>query len=222
VVSSSSSSIFFFSSPNLSRRRLDVTHSYTHGSANLRCRSETCCMGLTENTGRKKSPKVRHLRTIVQRCRAISSQLRHVSTIGKKNLLSSNISSRCSRNMVYFGPLSAEIGPVVWGTPVNFNGFRVLAALLAYCTALQYWASAKLCSVEQRAPPIFDRAAIMLVIGPHSSCCYCTVTSRPTFIVDMLCVVVMVITSVVFSVLLLLLTVELIWRTRQLRYSYIH
>ena len=26
--------------------------------------------------------------------------------------------------------LGAEIGPVVWGTPANFNGFRVLAALL--------------------------------------------------------------------------------------------
>jgi len=32
--------------------------------------------------------------------------------------------------MVNFGPLTAEIGPVVWGTPANFNGFRVLAALL--------------------------------------------------------------------------------------------
>ena len=32
--------------------------------------------------------------------------------------------------MVNFGPLAAEIGPVVWGTPANFNGFRVLAALL--------------------------------------------------------------------------------------------
>jgi len=28
------------------------------------------------------------------------------------------------------GPLAAEFGPVVWGTPTNFNGFRVLAALL--------------------------------------------------------------------------------------------
>jgi len=26
--------------------------------------------------------------------------------------------------------LAAEIVPVVWGTPANFNGFRVLAALL--------------------------------------------------------------------------------------------
>jgi len=28
--------------------------------------------------------------------------------------------------MVNIGPLAAEIGPVVWGTPANFNGFRVL------------------------------------------------------------------------------------------------
>jgi len=32
--------------------------------------------------------------------------------------------------MVNFGLLAAEIDPVVWGTPENFNGFRVLAALL--------------------------------------------------------------------------------------------
>jgi len=32
--------------------------------------------------------------------------------------------------MVNFGPIAAEIGPVVWGTPANFNGFRILAALL--------------------------------------------------------------------------------------------
>jgi len=73
--------------------------------------------------------KNRHLGTIAQLCRATSLQLRHVSTIGK-NLLSSNISSTCSHNMVNFGPLAVEIGPVVWGTTANFNGFRVLAALL--------------------------------------------------------------------------------------------
>jgi len=57
-------------------------------------------------------------------------QLRHISTIGKKNLSSSNMSSTCPHNMANFGPLAAEIDPVVWGTPANFNGFRVLAALL--------------------------------------------------------------------------------------------
>jgi len=51
-------------------------------------------------------------------------------TIGKMNLLNSNISSTCPRNMVNFGPLAAEICWRVWGTPANFNRFRVLAALL--------------------------------------------------------------------------------------------
>jgi len=32
--------------------------------------------------------------------------------------------------MVNIGLLAAEIGKVVCGTPANFNGFRVLAALL--------------------------------------------------------------------------------------------
>jgi len=47
----------------------------------------------------------------------------------EKNLLSSNISPTCPRNMVNFGPLAAKILLLVWGTPDNFNGFRVLAAL---------------------------------------------------------------------------------------------
>jgi len=89
-----------------------------------------CCTRLAGNTGRKNDAKNRHLRTIAQICRAISSQLRHVSTIRKKNLLSSNISSTCPYSMVNFGPLAAEIFSLVWGTPANFNGIRVLAALL--------------------------------------------------------------------------------------------
>ena len=48
----------------------------------------------------------------------------------KKELLNSNIFSIRPRNMVNFRPLAAEIGPLVWGTPANFIGFRVLAALL--------------------------------------------------------------------------------------------
>ena len=48
----------------------------------------------------------------------------------RKKLLSSNISSTCFHNMVNFGRLAAEIGPVVWRPPANFNGFRVLAALI--------------------------------------------------------------------------------------------
>ena len=48
----------------------------------------------------------------------------------RKNLLSSNTSSTCPHNMVNFGQLAGEIGSLVWGTPKNFNGFRVLAASL--------------------------------------------------------------------------------------------
>ena len=88
-----------------------------------------CCTRVAASAGRKKVAKNRHLGTIPQLCRAISLQLKHVSTIGK-SLLSSNISPTCPHNMVNFGPLAAEIISLVWGTPGNFNGFRVLAALL--------------------------------------------------------------------------------------------
>jgi len=54
--------------------------------------------------------------------------------------------------MVNFGPLAAEIDPVVWGTPANFNGFRVLAALLH---GILLVGISQLCGIEQRAPPIF-------------------------------------------------------------------
>jgi len=67
--------------------------------------------------------------TIAQLSWAMSSQLRHISTIGK-NVLSSDMSSTCPHNMVNFGVLMAEICWRIWGTPANFNGFRVLAALL--------------------------------------------------------------------------------------------
>ena len=45
----------------------------------------------------------------------------------------------------------------------------VLLCWQRYCTALEQWVSAKLCSIEQRATPIFGRATITLGIGPHSS-----------------------------------------------------
>jgi len=66
--------------------------------------------------------------------------------------------------MVNFDPLAADILSLVWGTPANVNGFRVLAALLHGTLVV---VSAKLCGVEQRAPSIFGRAAITLGIGPH-------------------------------------------------------
>jgi len=85
---------------------------------------------LAENTERKKSPKIRHLCTIAQLCRSSSctSQLRHVSTFEKNVKLQYIL--YMSHNIVDFGPLAAEIGLPDWGTPANFNGFRLLASLL--------------------------------------------------------------------------------------------
>ena len=119
---------FFFPSPNLSSHRLDVCRTCTHG---VKFRMQVWNVlheARWKYRTQKKSPKLPsgHHRTTWQ---AISSQLRHVSTI-QKNLLNSNTSPICPYNMMNFGPLVAEIGSLIRGTPANFNGFRVLAALL--------------------------------------------------------------------------------------------
>ena len=49
----------------------------------------------------------------------------------------SNISSTCPGNVVNFGPVMAVICSAVWGTPANFNGFRVLPLLLQRCRSSQ-------------------------------------------------------------------------------------
>ena len=103
VVSSSSVfylSFFFFSSPILIRR----FHTWCGLRANLGCRSEKCCKRLIENTGRKKSSKIRHLGTIAQLCRAISLQVRHVSTIGK------NVKQHTSHMFSQYGKLRPTSG----------------------------------------------------------------------------------------------------------------
>jgi len=89
-----------------------------------------CCTWLAGNAGPKKLPIIRHLGIIAQLRWAISSQLRHVMTIRKKNLLNSSVSPTCPHSTVNFGPLAAEICWRVWGTPANFNGFCILASLL--------------------------------------------------------------------------------------------
>jgi len=108
-------SIFFSQSQPSQIECLPYFYTWCGPSANLECRSEMWCTRLAGNVGRKKSSKIRHLRTIKQLCRAISLQWKHVLTIGKK---------------VNFGPITAEICWQVWGIPANLNGFRVLAPLL--------------------------------------------------------------------------------------------
>jgi len=103
----------------------------------------------------QKSPKSRHLGTIPQLCRAISSQLRHVSTIGKQFVKQQYNHSPYVLTIWWTSAHQRLRSVGEFGAPLKIStGF---ASWLRYCTAFQYWASAKLCGVEQRAPPIFGR-----------------------------------------------------------------
>jgi len=85
-------------------------------------------MRLAANAGpksRQKSPSGHHPTTLSGYIFATKASIDN----WKKNLLNSNTTSTCSHNMVNFNPLAAEIVSLVWGTPGNFSGFRVLAAL---------------------------------------------------------------------------------------------
>ena len=87
-----------------------------------------CCTRLAANADPKKSPKSpsgHHPRTLsgyIFASKCIDNR--------KNYLLSSNITPTCPHNMVNFDPLAAEICWRVWGTLENFNGLRVLAALM--------------------------------------------------------------------------------------------
>jgi len=119
---------FFFSSPNLSYRRLDVCHTATHGVVLVPIRDaglKSAARGslkMQDAKNRQKSPSAHHRTTLSSYIFATKAQ--------SENLVKQQYLSRCPHNMVNFGLLAAEIGPVVWGTPANFNGFRDLAALL--------------------------------------------------------------------------------------------
>jgi len=79
-----------------------------------------CCMRLAENTEWKK----------VAFCAPSHNFATKACIDNRKNWLNSSIFFTHSHNMVYFGPVTAEIGWWVWGTPASFNRFCVLASLL--------------------------------------------------------------------------------------------
>ena len=142
-------SSFLFSLPNLGRHWLDVYHTSTHGvalvriyNAGLKCTAR----GSLKIQDAKKSPS-RHHCTTSSGCVFTTKACINKR---KKNLLNSNPSSTCPHNMVNFGPLMAEIRRWVWGTPANFNGFRVLALLhgtvvVGISQTLQRWTEGAIC-----------------------------------------------------------------------------
>jgi len=88
--------------------RLPYFHTWCGLSANLGCRSETCCTRLAEiqdAKSRQKSQSGHHRTTMSGYVFASKACIDN----RKKNLLSSNISSTCPHNMVNFGQLAAEI-----------------------------------------------------------------------------------------------------------------
>jgi len=92
--------------------------------------SEMCCKRLAGNTVRKKVSKIaiygHHRTTLSGYIFATKACIDN----RKKNLLSSNISPHMSLQYGELRPTSGWDLLLVWGTPANFNGFRVLAALL--------------------------------------------------------------------------------------------
>ena len=129
--------------------------------------SKICCTWLAGNTGSKKSPK---LAVWAPTYNFVGLYLGNYGMYRQSEikLLNSNVSPTCLHNMVNFGPLAAEICWRVWGTPANFNGFRVLASLL-YGTVLV--------GVNQIAA--LNRGRIYILQGGHH------VGHWPTFLVSL-------------------------------------
>jgi len=109
--------------------------------------------------------KICHLRTITQLSQAISSQLRHVSTIGKKLVKQQYL----PHMFLQHGELRPTNG---WdllaslGHPSKFQRVLRLGSVTAWHSSSGRQPN---CGVQQRALPIFGRAAITFGIGPHSS-----------------------------------------------------
>jgi len=83
------------------------------------------CRRLAGIAGCKKSSSWHHRTTLSGYIFATKARMDN-----RKNLLNTAIPPTCPHHMVNFGPLAPEICWRVWGIPANFNGFRILAALL--------------------------------------------------------------------------------------------
>ena len=120
-------SFFFFSSPNLRGQRL-VYHTSTHDVALVRISNaylKCAACGLLKIQNAKITPSVHHRTTSTG---YIFTTKAHNDN-GEK-LVKQQYVLHISLQYGELGPLAAEILSLVWGTPTNFNGFRVLAALL--------------------------------------------------------------------------------------------
>ena len=103
--------------------------------------SKCAARGSLEIQDAKMMQKNRHLCTISQLCRAISSQLRHVSTVGKKLVK--------QQYLLYMSAQYGELRPT--------SGWDHFVSLGHPCKFQLVSRLGKLCGVEQRASPMFGR-----------------------------------------------------------------
>ena len=128
-----SSSIFFlllflaYSEPT-GIECLPYFHTWCGLSANLGCRSEMYCTRLVKIQDAKNlqnSPSAHHRTILLHYIFATKARIDNQKKLVKQQYLHYMFSQYGE-----LGPLAAEIGSLVWGTSANFNGLRVLAALL--------------------------------------------------------------------------------------------
>ena len=99
-------------------------------SVNLECRSEMCCTRLAENAGPKKSPKIGHLGTIAQLCRAISSTKARINNW--KKLVKQQYLLHMSPQYGELGPLTVQTKLAGLGHPIIFQRVSRLGSVTAW------------------------------------------------------------------------------------------
>ena len=147
--------------------------------ADVECMSEMCCTQLAKNTGRKNYASAHHCTTLLGYI-FVPQTAQNGSGVWGTPATPTSLSAgqpnfaRCLAiswagtlyRYIFGGSCPDRILP---GAKFTASTSWVLLYWQRYCTALNHWASTKLCGVQQRAPPIFSRAAITLGIGLHSS-----------------------------------------------------
>jgi len=157
----SSSSSIFFSSPNLSGRRLDVCHTSAHGVALVHI-SNACLKCAARGSLEIRDTKNRHFGTIAHLSGCIFATRAHIDN--RKKLVKQQYLSQMS---LQYGELRPTCG---WdllaslGHPCKCQRVSCLGSITARQSSSGRQPN---CGVEQRAPPLFGRVAITLGIGPH-------------------------------------------------------
>jgi len=158
-------SFFLFSSPNLSGRRLDVYHTSTHGVAQVRIwnvglkRDARGSLEMQDPNVAKNSPSGHHRTTLSGYIFASKALIDNVEKPVKQ---------QCLPHMyLQYGELRPTSGRDLLASlrhPCKFQRLSRLGSVTARHSSSGRQPN---CGVEQRAPPIFNRPAITLDIGPH-------------------------------------------------------